>query len=292
MQRVRVPDVLDFRSLRSDWYASNQTVPRAIRLSRLGRRPRVFVGFPRQWLPLFEWFGVQWRRSVSPAEYIPLFSDQSEAQTQAMIHSARSNGRLRELVEATSHLDPILSDCLYRLDKNPALANCMLEQERLTFGQTQSRKKVFLNGWQSYGRAVVAEFESLAFSVIPSRETALALPCSLSRPYGRSRTHKRIWQTLSERGIQPSGVHQLVITSLGVVPQELWNHQTVLGYDAGVPDIHRVYSLMSRYFSRNTFLHVIDCLQFPPYSEMLRLLAVDGVISRLQRIETTPARWR
>src|SRR6516164_8959822 len=96
-----------FQSLRRDWYVSNEALSRAVRHAVAGRKRYRFIGFPRQWVPVFEWYGVPWARSVPPLDYVPLFSDLSEGDVLRIVAAARANRALRLLVESTSALDPV-----------------------------------------------------------------------------------------------------------------------------------------------------------------------------------------
>jgi hypothetical protein len=75
----------------------------------------------------------------------------------------------------------------------------------------------------------------------------------------------------------------IVVTSLGIVPEALWEHPVVTDYDAGVPDIYRVMRLARRFFGRNRYEHVIDCLTFVPYSDILKTLHLERTIKKLTR---------
>jgi hypothetical protein len=77
-------------------------------------------------------------------------------------------------------------------------------------------------------------------------------------------------------------MHRVVLTGLGVLPEELWSAPEVLTYDTGVPDIYRLLRLSRGYFRQAQYAMVIDCLQFKPYSEILAILHREGVIQQLQ----------
>src|SRR5882757_5509574 len=109
MQRT----IVEFKSLRADWYANGNFMARAIQ--RQLRTPRVlatFRGFPRHWLPLFEWAGAPWEGSVEPPTYVPLFSGRTENQAVADIARARRAGQLRLLVEVAASAEIVLCETL------------------------------------------------------------------------------------------------------------------------------------------------------------------------------------
>jgi hypothetical protein len=264
-----------FASIRDDWYKANQLLPRVARKAILKSSSILFRGFPRQWIPLWEYYGLAWVESCAPSGHIPLVSELSEAEMLQHCETAKRNGTLRCLVESVVTLDPVLADALYILDNSipPEFST----QEPFH----SSRKQVRLTNWQSYGRPEVRRLELAIGKISVKEDLAIVLPCSRHRPYGTSRTHVRIWRTLRDLGFKPSSAHQVVFTSLAIVPQELWNHPIVIAYDAGVPDIYRLLRLARSYFSRNSYKDVIDCLEFEPYSDVLAILSREGLIRNL-----------
>jgi predicted RNA-binding protein len=121
-----------------------------------------------------------------------------------------------------------------------------------------------------------------AMNVQPAYSRAIVLPCALKRPYDTSRTHKRLYRIAEEQGYDMASHHKIVVTSLGVIPEELWAHPAVLTYDAGVPDIYRILRLVRKFFSKNPYEYVADCLQFYPYSDVLSIAAREGIIRDLR----------
>lgn len=209
---------------------------------------------------------------------MPIISEISDDELAVFSRTAQAKGTLRTLVESVSALDPLLADFLYIVDHS-------VEASKLpTTPISLNRSKLIrLSSWQSYGRPEVLTFEAAVDQIHKAKTVAVALPCSRKRPYRTSRIHKKIWRALSDLGYEPTAVDQLVITSLGVVPEPLWDHPVVMGYDAGVPDIYRVLRLSRRFFSRNRYALVVDCLQFAPYSDILTILQREKVLKRLSR---------
>jgi len=261
-----------FNELRDDWYRGVDLMTRLVARAS-GGEPICFHNFPRQWLPLFALWRVEWQGSVDPPEPLPIISDLDEATTASLIEAAKARGQLRTLVEVWVALDPLLADVLYRLDR------------RRVSPETADEANISLTGWQSYGRAAIQAFDALVTADLPVRNggTAVLLPCARGRPYQLSRTHKRIWRELASDGVDASAVYQIVISSIGVVPEAHWAHPVVLAYDSGVPDIWRVLRLMRAYFTRNRFTRVFDCLQFEPYSEAVAILAREGLFGEVIR---------
>jgi len=258
-----------FAELRDDWYRGADLMARL--LARTARGSEVtFVGFPRQWAPLFAHFGARTDGFIAPPAYVPIASDVSDASLSAMIDRARSEGRLRQLVEIVAAADPVVADVLYRLDRRVVDSNPVADPV------------IPFTGWQSYGRP---ELQRLARAVdaLPrsGRPKAVVLPCARKRPYDRSKTHRRIWQALEARGIRRDDVDAIVVSSVGVVPEALWNDPVVLAYDSGVPDIYRVLRLMRAFFRGHPYKVVIDCLEFAPYSDCLSVVAREEFIGRV-----------
>jgi hypothetical protein len=281
-------EVFEFSSLRRDWYASNSALPRAFRRHLRGAKNLVFKGFPRHWIPIFEWFGVPWADTVPPIEYVPFFSDLSEDELVSIVERARQERSLRILVESSSMYDSTISDFLYILDNTCPTASVAMQRDldeiSLETTRRGKHKTLKLNGWQAYGRPSVRAVEASVMQVEPRHDKAAILPCALTRPYHKSRTHKKIYRTLGENGFALAELHRIVITSLGVLPEEVWTMPQVLAYDAGVPDIYRILRLSRSYFAKNRYEVVVDCLQFEPYSDILRIIQREGLIERLTKI--------
>jgi predicted RNA-binding protein len=276
-------EVLPFKSIRNDWYIGNSTLPRTILSCIAGEKDIILTDFYRQWIPVFEWYGVKWKGSIPPKTYMPIFSEMNEEKVCGLVDRAKKHNALRALVEATSVLDPIVSDLLYIVDNSIPLNNSHLAKDA-DFVSSNGSKRLLLNGWQSYGRPSVRSVEHEMMSVNPAQRIAAVLPCALRRPYGESRTHQRIYQKLRDKGYNLDKIHKVVLTSLGVLPEELWNLPQVLAYDAGVPDIYRILRLARAWFGKARYDLVIDCLQFRPYRDILQILQRESLIKDLHRV--------
>src|SRR5258705_7801077 len=117
-------EVIDFKTLRSDWYHGVEYMVTLLRrsavstaggTSRKARRP-VFKNFPRQWIPLFEWIGARWDGSSEPANYVPFASSVNEEFLVREVAQARRQGQLRLLVELLAGSDAVMAEALPRLD--------------------------------------------------------------------------------------------------------------------------------------------------------------------------------
>ena len=276
----------DYKSLRNDWYALNSMMPRAVRAAVSGRRCYEFRGFPRQWIPVFEWYGVPWRGSIKPLDYIPFFSDFNETTIRHHVLQARREGVLRLLVESASVHDAVIADFVYIADHTLETGRAAVERERaeISIGMGKRKRPLLLNSWQAYGRPAIRALADRALAVRTDRRVAAVLPCALTRPYDRSKTHRKLYALLAKAGHRVDDLHRVVMTSLGLLPEEVWSEPEVLAYDAGVPDIYRTLRLARAYFKAHRYDLVLDCSQFPPYSDVLSIVQREGLIARLERI--------
>jgi hypothetical protein len=259
------PTIVRFDSLRDDWVKGADVL---VRLILRSAQERVCLqGFPQQWIPVFILFGVCFCDVSAPMEYVAVASDLSPRKLEVLSKRAHARGALREMVEAFASLDPLIADVLHKLDR------------RMAPPETVAPLRVKLTGWQSYGRPEILALGNLiADSARAHHTTAVALPCARRRPYPSSKTHRRIWEKLKLKGIEPTRVDRLVVSSIGIVPEAYWDHPVILAYDSGVPDIYRILRLMRRYFQRARYTNVVDCLEFKPYSDCLQIIAREGLI--------------
>lgn len=258
---------VSFADLRDDWYRGADLMARLIDQSRQGA-PKL-IGFPAQWIPLFEHFGAVWSDSIVPPGYVPIVSDLPIDTLCELIVNARRQGRLRVLVEGIASFDPLVADVLHKLDRRAAATI------------SEFVPPIQFTGWQSYGRPEILDFDHRVLSrVASSATTAVLLPCARRRPYRESKTHKRLGRGLQNVVARP--VDEIVISSLGVIPSAFWEDPVVLAYDSGVPDIYRVLRLMRAYFSQARYEIAIDCLEFEPYRDCLQIIQREGFIGSIR----------
>jgi hypothetical protein len=60
-----------------------------------------------------------------------------------------------------------------------------------------------------------------------------------------------------------------------------WEDPIVAAYDSGVPDVYRVLRLMRAFFSRARYQQVIDCLEFEPYRDCLRIIERERLVGAI-----------
>lgn len=193
--------------------------------------------------------------------------------------TAIENGQFREFVEERAaasawnseflrYLDQEMGDALEATAPNANISlNCITEH---SFWRPEVRR---------YVSRVSENYEP------PPLEIALLVPCSMRKPYYRSRSH-----ILFERALQHSNagdeVHVLTVTSpLGVVPEELETVFPAANYDIPVTGVWRdeektrAIRMLSQVLSSGRYRLVISHLEDERefVNEMLREKGIDFV---------------
>ncbi len=135
----------------------------------------------------------------------------------AATRAAARAGRLRDLVEARLPAEPALAEMLRYADRE--LAPLLDERTPVSGGATGNY--VLL---ESIRRPEMARFRArllARYRPPPSKSVLLLVPCSRTKPYRRSRSHRRFasaWESL--RGAER--IHVVSVSSpIGLVPREL-----------------------------------------------------------------------
>jgi hypothetical protein len=268
---------IEFRSLRADWLANGNFMARAIQRQLRSRRPLlIFKGFPRHWLPLFEWAGAPWKGSIEPKTYVPLFSGRSEAEIVSEITRARANGQLRLLAEVAASTEIVLCETLQRIDGRLAPVS----------SSEVERHEVCLTTWHSYNRPDIRAFDAVIAGFRQTKAGVLFIPCAKARPYHRSRSHRRVMSTARAAGLQLDQLDTIVITSIGPVPEAYWEHDFVLRYDTGVRDIYRLMLQLKTLLKHTSYDEAWDLMPLAPYSDIIRLLHLEGLLPVPKRLES------
>jgi hypothetical protein len=268
---------IEFQSLRADWYANGDFIARAIQRQLRSARPLAsFNKFPRHWLPLFEWAGASWNGSIEPPIYVPFFSGRQESDVIAEIANARKNGELRLLVEVAASAEIVLCETLQRIDGKFA-PNRAPRSESGT---------VRLTNWHAYNRPDVRSFDMTVAGFRQKRSGVIFIPCAKSRPYHRSPSHRRLMRSAKEAGLDLNRLDVIVITSIGPVPEALWEHEFVQRYDTGVRDIYRLLQQLRRLLAGTVYREAWDLMSFGPYSDIIRLLHLEGILPAPQRLDS------
>jgi uncharacterized protein DUF5591 len=270
-----MPETIEFQSLRADWFAN--FMARALQRQLRSRKPLLlFKGFPRHWLPLFEWAGAPWKGSIEPRIYVPLFSGRSEPEIVSEIARARANGQLRLLAEVAASTEIVLCETLQRMDGRLAP----------TSPSEGERHEIRLTTWHSYNRPDVRAFDAIIAGFRQTKAGVLFIPCAKARPYHRSQSHRRLMSTARAAGLELDQLDTIVITSIGPVPEAYWEHNFVLRYDTGVRDIYRLMLQLKTLLKHTSYVEAWDLMPLLPYSDIIRLLHLEGLLPMPKRLES------
>jgi len=181
----------------------------------------------------------------------------------------KEEGKLRDLVEIFANSSPRVADILYRIDHMG-----VTKDKRIA-----GRKKINFSSWASYGRSYIRDISKEMANFVDDKEKCLILPCAGRRPYNESKIHKEIYPGVED--LESFG--KVVVTSLGVIPEKFWNHSVVLSYNAGVPEVWRLYQLCKVYFTKNNYKEYRNFIEFEPYLEVLKLCGIEAPSERKSR---------
>ncbi|HTT25336.1 MAG TPA: DUF5591 domain-containing protein [Thermoplasmata archaeon] len=148
----------------------------------------------------------------------------------ARSRAAATEGRLRLLVESRLPSEPLLGELLRHADASLG----ELFEERAPVTGTGTRPYVIR---ESFRRPEVRRFRerfATRYRPPPSKSVLLLVPCSKTKPYRNSRSHRRFaeaWDGLP----RTERIHKVSVTSpLGVVPRELEDVPPARHYDISV----------------------------------------------------------
>jgi archaeosine synthase alpha-subunit len=162
--------------------------------------------------PLAEHTGAVYRRAMSECR------------------TAARTGRLRELVESRLPSEPALSEMLRYADRD---LGGLLEERTPVTGES-SHPYVLL---EAHRRPEMVRFRHRLLSRYlppPSKSVLLLVPCSRTKPYRLSRSHRRFYGAME--GLFPlERVHVVSVSSpIGIVPRELEDVPPARQYDIPV----------------------------------------------------------
>ena len=189
---------------------------------------------------------------------------------------ARKAGQLRSLVELTASCDIVLCETLQRIDAR----HCRSTADT---GNNGDARSIILSNWLSYTRPEFRDYEEALKQYRQGSRSAIFLSCGRTRPYHLSRTHVRLRRALEAEGVDIDCHDVIVMTSIGPVPQPLWQHPVVMLYDTGIRDIYRVLTLLRRLLHGTQYEVGWDCLSFRPYRDVLDIVTREGRIRKLLR---------
>lgn len=175
-------------------------------------------------------------------------------------------GRIRELVESRVRSEPWMVETLRAMDGSYSVVSP---------GVPVTGHKVFACTRESLYRPDILRFRRRMLERYepPDRDVLLLLPCSASKPYFNSRTHRTIRTITGESNW--TRIQELILTSpMGAVPRELELFYPAANYD--IPVSHEWYgserdiilSLLDHVVSLGGYRHVISHL--PPDMDFVR----------------------
>jgi archaeosine synthase len=148
----------------------------------------------------------------------------------AQTREALGAGLLRELVEARLVAEPTLGEMLRYADR---ILGAQLEERTPVVGQGIHRYVIA----ESHRRPEMVRFHSRLkerYRPPPSKEILLLVPCSRTKPYRLSPSHRRLAAAME--GVQPAErIHWVSVSSpIGLVPAELEDVYPARHYDIPV----------------------------------------------------------
>jgi len=175
---------------------------------------------------------------------------------------AKERGLLRDFVEMVSSASMHFADVLYQIDHSKIKKDPFPEDSN----------PIYQNSWQSYGRDYVLEFNVEVQKYKKIKKKAILLPCTKTRPYYSGGQLQFRENDLFSSYFNNPDYHKIVVSNIGIVPEEFWSHPLILKYSAGVPDIWRVHKLLEHFLKGKKWEHIISFIEFSPYIESLELL--------------------
>ena len=201
---------------------------------------------------------------------------------------------LRELTEILAGGHLVIADALYQIDfgtdleqKSQYLDKEEVKIKVLTKDAIKKVNKV--TSWQSYGRWELRDFrERVVRDHVKKHDECLLVPCTITKPYyGNLNNVNEINQELqakTKRAIRDSKDNKdiIVMTTIGIAPQEFWQDPIDLGYDVRVPDLWADYITAKNFFTKFQYNKVYCWLNYNPYIEIVKILRAYGIIKEIE----------
>ncbi|HEV2449272.1 MAG TPA: DUF5591 domain-containing protein, partial [Thermoplasmata archaeon] len=167
-------------------------------------------------------------RGTAPVPVEPLLTEY-RSEMERVVRSL-AEGRLRELVELRLGSEPALAELLRYADRQ--LGGLLEERAPVTGGPTA--RYVYRESMRRPEARRYRERFLSRYRAPPSKSVLLLVPCSQTKPYRYSRSHRRYARAL-EGLAWAHRVHVVSVTSpLGLVPQELEDLPPARHYDIPV----------------------------------------------------------
>ena len=171
--------------------------------------------------------------TAEPPGPLALHTEAVYRRAMAEARAAQRSGRIRELVEARLGSEPALAELLRYADDDLALP---LEERSSLLGGA-GRPYVYA---EALRRPEMVRFRARLlerYRPPPSKSVLLLVPCSRTKPYRRSRSHRRFLSVLEGRRAAER-VHVVSVSSpIGLVPQELEDVPPARHYDIPVTGV-------------------------------------------------------
>ncbi len=148
-----------------------------------------------------------------------------------LVRKSIEEGSIRELVESRVRTEPWLVECLRMTDKRYSLFSEDVPISNRNINVT-TREGLNRPDVMRYIKRIDERYSP------PERDVLLLLPCSASKPYFNSRSHRR-FREATQKG-NWTELHEVILTSpLGAVPREIEVFPPAQSYD--VPVSHEWY---------------------------------------------------
>jgi len=147
----------------------------------------------------------------------------SISQVLQMIKDDRNHNCLRDLIEMFSSFTPVGADILMQADMKGFTKDNLPKNNGLSV----------LSSFHSYNRKYVKDILDEMGNSTATKSKCLLLPCSAHRPYNTSKTHQEIYNMIPNI----DDYYKVVVTTIGPVPEEYWQHPFILSYTNSYPDL-------------------------------------------------------
>jgi hypothetical protein len=218
------------------------------------------INAPLSQVPILVYFGhnIDWDTVRKDVNYW-LWNIYTKDDVKNWILRAQDNACLRDLVEMFASFCPVGADILMQCD-----------YEGTTHDELP--KVTEMASFHSYNRSYVRELlDEMSHSIAPRHDKCMLLPCAATRPYNTSKKHQHIYELYPNH----EEYYKVVITTIGVVPQEYWNHPLILSYNNSYPDLWQVYLRCKQYFQLNKFEEYVNCHRYEPFVEIIKLCGIE-----------------
>jgi len=175
------------------------------------------------------------------------------------------------------------------LINSPSLINTLWTLDYKGLTPKNLEENIPLTNNISYSRPEILEFDKKVYTTFtPKTNKCVIIPCSSGKPYHK-RKHNPEKSFAKIQGKNKHTLHEyisndeydkIVLTSLGLIPQDFWLDPIVMAYDTGTRDLWKLLCLCKRFFTKYKFDEIIVLVKFKPYRDIIRNLIDMGVIEK------------